>query len=177
METIMRLLENLLQISKPFAKRCGAILLASLSLAGTAPAAPSIEGAFGIKFGQALKGVKVLRSHVNGTLYRVSPPEPMSLLRIYTVEVAGPKKLIYRITGQSLENDSAACNEDLASLMAILKTRYGEPQAGGPGTYRFSDGPRSITASCKVEGGVTARGMYKVKVTYEDSSLMGGGGL
>jgi hypothetical protein len=161
---------------KPLARRCGAILLASLCLAGTGAAAPSIEGAFGIKFGQTLKQVQLVRSHVNGTLYAVKPPEPLSLLRIYTVEVAGPKKRIFRITGQALENDSAACNEDLASIMAILKTRYGEPQSAAAGLYRFSDGSRSITASCKREGGVTDRGMYKVKVTYEDSSLMGGSG-
>ena len=153
-----------------------AILLASLGLAWNAEGAPSIEGAFGIKFGQTLKEVKVVRAHVNGTLFRVNPPDPLSLLRIYTVEVSGPKKNIYRIVGQSLVNDSAACNEDLASIMAILKTRYGEPQSASPGAYRFSEGPRSVTASCQIEGGVTARGMYKVKVTYEDRSHMGGSG-
>lgn len=153
-----------------------AILLASLSLAWNSEAAPNIDGAFGIKFGQTLKEVKVVRGHVNGVLYRVSPPDPLSLLRIYTVEVSGPQKMIYRITGQSLVNDSAACHEDLASIMAMLKTRYGEPQSVSAGVYRFSEGPRSVTASCQIEGGVTARGMYKVKVTYEDSSLMGGSG-
>lgn len=160
---------------KPLARRCTTVLLTSLCLAGTGAATPTIEGAFGIKFGQPLKEIKVIRSHVNGMLHKVKPPDPMSLLRIYTVEVAGPKKQIYRITGQALENDSAACHEDLTSIMAILKTRYGEPQSAAAGLYRFSDGPRSITASCKVEGGVSARGMYKVKVTYEDSSFMGGG--
>jgi len=153
-----------------------AILLLTICLAGNAPAAATIDGAFGIKFGQTLKEVKVVRSHVNGTLHRVKPPDPLSLLRIYTVEVSGPKKRIYRIVGQSLVNDNAACNEDLGSIMAILRSRYGEPQSGTGGVYRFSEGSRSITASCGLEGGITARGMYKVKVTYEDSSLMGGSG-
>lgn len=150
-------------------------LVAGLVLAANLQAAQPIDGAFGIKFGQTLKQVKVVRSHVNGNLHRVKPPDPLSLLPIYTVEVSGPKKTIYRITGQALVNDSAACNEDLATLMAILKTKYGEPQSLSGGIYRFSQGSRSISASCKDEAGLSI-GMYKVKINYEDHSLMGGSG-
>ena len=153
---------------------CGG--MAALIVASAAWAAAPIDGAFGIQFGQTLDQVKVIESHVNQTLHNVEPPQPMSLLRFYTVETAGPQKRIYRVTGQSLTNDRTQCLEELASVMAILKSKYGEPNKRVDDIFRFVQGARSITASCDAEGGITSRNVYKLKVTYEDLGLMEGSG-
>jgi hypothetical protein len=135
--------------------------------------AEKIIGAFGIEFGTLLKDVNVIESHVNAQIHNVEPPKPMSLLRFYTVDTTGADKKIYRITGLTLENNRLACLEDLASITAILKNKYGQSEQKKT-IFRFQDDNRSVTASCDQEGGVTSRKTYKLKVTYEDRSLLGG---
>ena len=131
------------------------------SLAGT-----EITGAFGIKFGEPISNLKVLRTLASGITHSVEPPNPLDLLRLYSVET-NEKKLIYRIVGQSLVNDKAQCIEELTSILSILENKYGKFQNNGI-TYRLSQGKKAITASCIAESGVTSRRVYMVKVTYED---------
>jgi hypothetical protein len=132
-----------------------------------------ISGAFGVEFGTLLKDVKVIKSHVNAQVHNIEAPKPMSLLRFYTVDTVGPDKKIYRITGLTLENNRLACLEDLASITAILKNKYGQSEQHKT-IFRFQDGNRSVIASCDKEGGNNSRKTYKLKVTYEDRSLLGG---
>jgi len=135
--------------------------------------AENITGAFGIQFGTLLKDVKVIESHVNSQVHNVDPPKPMSLLRFYTVDTTGPEKKIYRITGLTLENNRLACLEDLATITAILENKYGKSEQLKT-IFRYQDGNRSVIASCDQEGGDNSRKTYKLKVTYEDRSLLGG---
>lgn len=135
--------------------------------------AEKITGAFGIEFGTLLKDVKVIQSHVNQQIHNVDPPKPMSLLRFYTVDTTGPNKKIYRITGHTLENNRLACLEDLSTITAILENKYGKSEQRET-IFHYQDGNRSVIASCDQEGGVTSRRIYKLKVTYEDRSLVGG---
>ena len=132
-----------------------------------------ITGAFGIEFGTLLKDVKVVKSHVNDQIHNIEPPNPMSLLRFYTVDTTGSDKKIYRITGLTLENNRLACLEDLASITAILENKYGKSEQLKT-IFRYQDGNRSVIASCDQEGGDSSRKTYNLKVTYEDRSLLGG---
>ncbi len=132
-----------------------------------------ITGAFGIEFGTLLKDVTVIKSHVNSQIHNIEPPQPMSLLRFYAVDTTGPDQKIYRITGLTLENNRLACLEDLASIVEILKNKYGQAEEQ-KSIFRFKDGNRSVIASCDQEGGDNSRKTYKLKVTYEDRSLLGG---
>ena len=138
------------------------------SLAGT-----EITGAFGIEFGEQISNLKVLRTLASGMTHSVEPPNPLDLLRLYSVETTSEKKLVYRIIGQSLVNDKAQCIEDLASILGILEDKYGKFQNEGT-IYRFSHGKKAITASCIAESGVTQRRVYMIKVTYEDLGLVAG---
>ena len=63
--------------------------------------------------------------------------------------------------------------EDLATITAILKNKYGQSEQKET-IFRFQDGNRSVIASCDQEGGDNSRKTYKLKVTYEDRSLLGG---
>jgi hypothetical protein len=145
-----------------------AIVYSSISMS-----AEKITGAFGIEFGTLLKDVTVLKSHVNGQVHNVEPPKAMSLLRFYSVDTTGADKKIYRITGLTLENNRLACLEDLASITAILENKYGKSEQLKT-IFRFQDGDRSVTASCDQEGGDNSRKTYKLKVSYEDRSFLGG---
>ncbi len=143
------------------------LLFFQLALAGT-----EITGAFGIKFGEPISNLKVTRTLAGGTTHGVEPPNPLDLLRLYSVET-NVKKLVYRIIGQSLVNDKVQCVEELASILSILESKYGKFQNEGT-IYRLSQGKRAITASCIAESGVTERQVYMVKVTYEDLGLVDG---
>jgi hypothetical protein len=66
-----------------------------------------------------------------------------------------------------------ACLEDLATISAILKNKYG-PSEQQETIFRFQDANRSVIASCDQEGGNNSRKIYKLKLTYEDRSLVGG---
>ena len=136
-------------------------------------AATEITGAFGIKFGEPLHNLKVLDTLASGMTHSVEPPNPLDLLRLYSVETTSETKLVYRIVGQSLVNDKAQCIEDLASVLGILEDKYGKFQNAGT-IYRLSQGKKAITASCSAESGVTQRRVYMIKVTYEDLGLVAG---
>lgn len=138
-------------------------------------AATEITGAFGIKFGEPLGNLKVTRTLASGMTHGVEPPNPLDLLRLYSVETTSDKKLVYRIIGQSLVNDKVQCIEDLASILGILENKYGKFQNEGT-IYRLSQGKKAITASCIAESGVTQRRVYMIKVTYEDLGLVAGAG-
>jgi hypothetical protein len=149
------------------------ILTGIAALSAPVISAEKISGAFGIEFGTLLKDVNVIESHVNSQIHNIEPPKPMSLLRFYTVDTTGADKKIYRITGLTLENNRLACLEDLTTITAILKNKYGQSEQKDT-IFRFQDGKRSVTASCDREGGDNSRKTYKLKVTYEDRSLVGG---
>jgi hypothetical protein len=136
-------------------------------------AATDITGAFGIKFGEPISNLKVTRTLANGMTHGVEPPNPLDLLRLYSVETTSETKLVYRIIGQSLVNDKVQCIEDLASVLGILESKYGKFQNDGS-IYRLSQGKKAITASCIAESGVTSRSVYMIKVTYEDLNLVAG---
>ena len=136
-------------------------------------AAAEITGAFGIKFGEPLSNLKVLDTLASGMTHAVEPPNPLDLLRLYSVETTSENKLVYRIIGQALVNDKAQCIEELASILGILESKYGKFQNEGT-IYRLSQGKKAITASCSAESGVTQRRVYMIKVTYEDLGQVGG---
>ena len=136
-------------------------------------AATEITGAFGIKFGEPISNLKVTRTLASGMTHGVEPPNPLDLLRLYSVETTNEKNLVYRIIGQSLANDKVQCIEDLASILGILEAKYGKFQNEGT-IYRFSQGKKAITVSCIAESGVTQRQVYMIKVTYEDMGLVTG---
>lgn len=136
-------------------------------------AATEITGAFGINFGEPVSNLKVTDTLASGMTHVVEPPNPLDLLRLYSVETTNEKNLVYRIIGQSLVNDKVQCIEDLASVLGILESKYGKFQNEGS-IYRLSQGKKAITASCISESGVTSRGVYKIKVTYEDLGLVAG---
>lgn len=151
----------------------GAVSSLLISVSPSVYCNDTIVGAFGIEFGTLLENVKVIESHVNSQIHNVEPPQPMSLLRFYTVDTTGPDKKIYRITGLTLENNRQACLEDLSTITSILKNKYG-PMDQTEGFFRIQKNNRSIIASCDQEGGDDSRKTYKLKVTYEDKGLVGG---
>ncbi len=139
-----------------------------LSAAGQAQS--PIDGAFGIKFGTTLDKLKVDRTLANGVVHVVTPPIPLNLLTLYSVETDNKTGKVFRIVGQTMANDQTACMETLASVIGVLEDKYG-PFASHGTMFRRREGDRSITATCSSERGFTQRQVYMVKVTYEDLSL------
>ncbi len=133
-------------------------------------AAAPINGAFGIKFGMTLDQLDVERSLVNEVVHLVNPPTPLNMLTLYSVETDKQSGKVFRISGQTMANNEAACVEELASLLAVLEEKYGKFTQYGS-MFRLKSGDKSITASCSSERGFTERQVYMVKVLYENLAL------
>jgi len=143
---------------------------ALFAVAGLALAAAPITGAFGIKFGATLDQLDVERSLVNEVVHVVNPPMPLNLLTLYSVETDKKSARVFRIVGQTMANNEAACIEELASLIGVLEEKYGKFTQHGS-MFRLKSGDKSITASCSSERGFTERQVYMIKVLYEDLAL------
>ncbi len=139
-------------------------------LNGAVQADAPIDGAFGIKFGTTLDQLKVDRTLANGVVHVVTPPIPLNMLTLYSVETDNKTGKVYRIAGQTMANDKSGCMETLASLIGVLEEKYGEFSSHGT-MFRLKSGDKSITATCTSERGFTQRQVYMVKVLYEDLAL------
>lgn len=133
-------------------------------------AGEEISGAFGIKLGETLDGIKVDRTLTSRVVHIVNPPTPLESLRLYTVETTKQSKRIFRITGQSLTNSKTECLRDLAAMLSTLEAKYGKFENLGA-IFRITKGTKAITASCTSEGAQRSKRSYMIKVTYEDLGI------
>lgn len=100
-------------------------------------------GAFGIKFGQNIDTLEVIRisSLQNGEkIYQVKSPNPMEILKKYYVLIDEKTKKIYEIWG---ENDyspdtNKKCPVDADKILTILEVKYNKPKNVGVNKKSFN---------------------------------------
>ena len=116
-----------------------------------------ISSAFGIKLGSTFVETKVKIGSTSGEipLYRLTPKNPVSSLKNYSVILTPKSDQIVEIWAWNKFSDSAKCKETLKQIEAALDRKYlplkNESTFGGMALY--SEGERTIIANCPITFG------------------------
>jgi hypothetical protein len=107
------------------------LLLLSLAFLGSANA-NSIEGAFGYKFGDVVKGIKVeFYEDIVWLSKSFKPSKPVPGLSHYSIYTTINDKKVYKITASHIEDSSNnnSCDlyfGDFGKIFKMLEARYGD---------------------------------------------------
>ena len=117
--------------------------------------AQEITGAFGIRFGKKLDGLKIIRESKTTSgepLYEIIPPKPIKLLSEYYVMATPITKKVYSLWGIERNLDEAECKARMEAILIILEKKYKverrKPLLSFSPGYYIEKGDAQISVRC-----------------------------
>ena len=148
------------------------IILFLLTILSSLALAQDIEGAFGIKFGQKLSELKVIRS-IDEQSNLVDPPVKVKGLTIYLVNVTPITGHVYLIIGMSDYIEEQECNTLLKTIKYKIEQKYDikmGKQLDVETVYRGIKGTKAVDIRCSPT--FTDEGVkYRLALIYADIDL------
>ena len=137
--------------------------------------AQEITGAFGIKFGQELKSLKVVRKSETTSgepLYVIEPPKALKLLSSYVVGITPVSGKVYTIWGIESGLPGEECRSRMQAIAKAIEKKYKIKRktitfAFAQDGYYFTKGQKRIVVKC-VDTFMSGHDLY---VQYFDEKL------
>lgn len=149
-----------------------ALLLTLLSsIAVAQESGESITAAFGITLGGELDPTIVTseRKYASGKeSYQVRPPKPFRSFTSYSISITPLTKRIHSIFAFRFFERRNPCQDELTSILVLLKDKYGEPDSSSLGKYLFRRPPGTVYVSCSI----TRNAQFALSIGYFHDELV-----